>query len=99
MVGEIFDDIARLRVLQPVGYLYEGLVKLAETDEKAKRLKEDLAYYRNISKNMPVYRLLETVCDDYSIRWIVGGFENGDSRVENIGILTRAAEAFEKSGY
>ncbi len=93
------DDIARLRALQPVGYLYEGLVKLAETDEKAKRLKEDLAYYRNISKNMPVYRLLETVCDDYSMRWIVGGFENGDSRVENIGILTRAAEDFEKSGY
>ena len=99
MYGFTPDEIAQTRIGNKNGYLYEGLVKLAETNEKAQKLIESLEKYRYMAKNMPVYRLIEAIYDEHKLSWFFSGLVDGPSRRENLELLLGHAENYEKNGY
>ncbi|MBQ6934235.1 MAG: helicase-exonuclease AddAB subunit AddA [Clostridia bacterium] len=99
MYGFTADEVAQTRIGNKNGYLYEGLVKLAETNEKAKNLIESLEKYRYMAKNMPVYRLIEAIYDEHRLSWFYSGMADGEARRENLGLLLGHAENYEKNGY
>lgn len=46
LYGFSSDEVARIRLLQPFGSLYTAVVKSVETDERARKLLQDLQTYR-----------------------------------------------------
>ena len=99
MYGFTADEVAQTRIGNKNGYLYEGLVNMAETNDKAKKLIESLEKYRYMAKNMPVYRLIEAIYDEHRLSWFYSGMADGEARRENLALLLGHAENYEKNGY
>lgn len=94
------DEIAHMRILQPKGYLYDGLLKMAAAGEKkAAGFIEDMNKYREMSREMPVFMLVERLYEDYSLKTMFVGFENGEERCENLDSVLNIAESYESGEY
>lgn len=99
MYGFTADEVAQTRIGNKDGYLYEGLLKMRDTDEKAKNLLDSLERYRHMAKNMKVSRLIENIYDEHKLNRFFAGMEEGEARRENLALLINIAENYEKNGY
>lgn len=98
------DDLTDLRLLEPKGPLFDGLVKLAGKKEekasgKAGAFLEKLNEWRELSLYLPTDQLIWKLYDDTGYYGIVGAMPGGEQRQANLRILFERAKQFEQTSY
>ncbi|HHY65508.1 MAG TPA: helicase-exonuclease AddAB subunit AddA, partial [Clostridiaceae bacterium] len=98
------DELTDLRLLEPKGPLFDGLVKLAaqnegETSRKARRFLDRLNLWRESSLYLSTDQLIWKLYDDTGYYGIVGAMPGGEQRQANLRILFERARQFEQTSY
>lgn len=98
------DDLTDLRLGNPKGSLYEGLVKLADAgnmdiNKKAQGFLEKLANWRETSCYLPTEQLIWRLYNDTGYYAMVGAMPGGEQRQANLRILFERAKQFEETSY
>lgn len=98
------DDLTDLRLLEPKGPLFDGLIKLAEKKEgeasnKAGAFLDKLNKWRELSLYIPTDQLIWRLYNDTGYYGFVGATTGGEQRQANLRILFERAKQFEQTSY
>ncbi len=96
--GFTADDIARLRSSSRKG-LYELILGISDTDERAAYFCTMFDKLRLCSGSMTSYRLISRIYEETLLPEIVLSDSDGEYRQKNLLLLLDYAKAFESSGY
>lgn len=98
------DELTDLRLLEPKGPLYDGLVKQAlkkdgKASRKAERFLDRLKWWRESALYLPTDQLIWKLYEDTGYYSIVGAMPGGEQRQANLRILFERAKQFEQTSY
>ena len=98
------NDLADIRLALRDGSLFDGLIKLSETDngevcKKAKVFLESLNRWRKASLYLPTDQLIWKLYSDTGYYSMVGAMPGGEQRQANLRILFERAKQFEETSY
>ena len=93
------DELAEIRLYDREAPFYSAVKLAAESgNEKAIFFIKKINYYKELSRQLPVYRLLSFIYTDTGIFSVFGGMDNGEMRQNNLNQLVRHAKNYEDSG-
>lgn len=93
------DDMAKLRLEDKEVPIYISVVRAAESDERYKKVIEDIANYRAVSATMPSDVFISYLYTKTSYTNIVLAMNDGENRLANLHLLEKHARDYENSGY
>lgn len=98
------DDLTDLRLLEPKGPLFDGLIKLSEKEEgeacnKAGEFLVKLIKWRELSLYISTDQLIWKLYNDTGYYGFVGAMPGGEQRQANLRILFERAKQFEETSY
>lgn len=92
------EELAKVRVLDKNSYFYDALCIAGESgDEKAKNFIEELDFFRSLSEENSIYRLILTIYEKYNYFSVVNLMSFPEQRCANLRLLLIRALEFEKS--
>ena len=92
------EELARIRLTDRKVSFYDALVLAAQTDAHAAAFVAQLAGWRTLAADLPVYRLLWQIYDETGALGLFGALPAGAQRQRNLLSFFERARAFEQAG-